>query len=141
MPDAQPNHVGPQDRDYWRVRGGNWAFFREGERALCPIEIATVGLEAAFGISKCGGMEGWGEENESAVGQLEIDHGQGIEMGIVLVVDHSSMKSRDEHILVPSHIALVNAGLHREARLLEQLWTGLSEIDQIRSLITILEED
>jgi len=85
----------------WTVLGANWEHSLAAPNNTPALEIATRALEAV-----------WVQEKDHQVSTV----------GLILSVRHNLMKSKDEHIMVLSSLALANAGFHEESATLERIW-------------------
>jgi hypothetical protein len=83
----------------WTVKGPNWEETLNVTENIDVVEIATRALELKLK-----------RENSSKIG---------FDLGIILEVWNNEMKSELEHFVVLTSSVLANAGLHFEARELE----------------------
>jgi hypothetical protein len=117
----------------WQVSGGNWTFQRRAGANICPIELATLGVESVARSVAEG--ENWKNDLGSTGCSLETDDDEYPWVGFVLLVENNAMQNSDEHIVVRSSVVLANAGHHSEARRLEEAWAMLSEPEQLNLLL------
>ncbi len=105
--------------------------------SACPVEVATRAVELVWGE---GGGEAWkADGGESVETDEDMEMGDPT-IGIALEVSHSKMGSREEHIIVPSFLALANAGFYDDAERLMEAWEGATEDLQLLTLLALLGE-
>ena len=81
----------------WTVYGIDWLEQINLDISSQPVEVATRCVEQAM----------------LSIGDNELD------FGIFLELEHSKMKSENEHLIVLSSAVLANAGYHEEAKSIE----------------------
>lgn len=124
----------------WTVRGPGWAFVANGDRRACPTEMATRAVEKVWRDDE---EESWKHAAGDADGVLHpVNGGRDLPtVGIALEVSHDLMDNRDQHIIVPSCLALANAGFHGDAERLRREWERASEEAKLAALVDLLGED
>lgn len=123
----------------WTVRGANWAFEFAGDSQDCPTEMATRAVEKAWRDDD----EDWksGRAGDEGILHATESNGGGNSIGIALEVHHDQMGNRDDHIIVPSCLALSNAGFHDEAERLRREWYKATDDDKLFALVSMLGLD
>ena len=98
----------------WTTKGANWECKFKAPISTCAMEVATKAVEEVWNNS--------GEEWKQSDGvNIRIKNGGTPTIGAIMVIKHSRMKSRDEHLMVYSSMVLANAGFHEAAAKLEHV--------------------
>lgn len=103
-----------------------------------PTELATIAIERVWQSEAEGDGENWKNGVEAGEGTLMISKEGPPSVGIVLQVKHDQMNSWEEHIIVPSCLALANAGFHHDAEKLRRQWEKASDDTKLGALAEVL---
>jgi len=89
----------------WTVTAANWTWVYSAPRDESMVELTTTAVENCWGIND--------------KGELTITKGKKPKLGAVISIKHSEMPPEDETYFY-SALILANAGLHAEAKKLQQ---------------------
>jgi len=99
-------------RPTWKVSGSNWVWQKKAPANSCPMEMATQALEKIWSRKP---------EDQKRIKKCLQSPTQAPSLGLTILVSHSKMKTKSEHILICSVTALANAGHYNEAKRLHNL--------------------
>lgn len=95
----------------WRVEGANWTWTGDFPSSVSPEEVATRVIET---MSK---PALWDEAFKEG---FMVKVGQNPQVGMIMILSNSLMKSQDEHLVILSETIVANAGLHDKANMLKE---------------------
>jgi hypothetical protein len=95
----------------WKVEGANWSWTGDLPSTVSPMEVATRVVERLSNPSL------WGDGFADG---LMVKVGQNPQLGMIMVLSNSEMKSFEEQLVILSEAVVANAGLHDKARQLRE---------------------
>jgi hypothetical protein len=120
----------------WKIKGPNWSFDIKAPADCDPMEIFTQCLEQVWAD-----IESWKLDyiQGQSPGILETTDNDYPRLSVLLVLENSLMRSKEEHLVVSTPLVLANAGLHMEAARLERKWSLIPEEERLKTILTILD--
>jgi hypothetical protein len=103
------------DNITWTVWGAGWCYSLLAPSDEDPVEVATDALESIF-------VEGTGE----------------VGLGVLLRVTNARVRDTGDETMIPTSLALANAGLYAESSEIDKIWSKMTELEQLGHLVLVL---